>query len=89
MPGGQSCDQQKENNDVYGFFRARVEYLFEHMWHWSIIRNVFRVFGTYLHEYVRVLLHLQQFLSWCGLSLSAFSGCVSGALRGGGGLVKQ
>ena len=32
------------------------------MWHWGIVRNIWRGSGTELHEYVRVLLHLQQFL---------------------------
>ena len=37
-------------------------FLFARMWHWSIVRNIWRGSGTPLHEYVRVLLHLQQFL---------------------------
>ena len=36
--------------------------LFARMWHWGIVRNIWRGSGTELHEYVRVLLHLQQFL---------------------------
>ena len=32
------------------------------MWHWGIVKNIWRGSGTELHEYVRVLLHLQQFL---------------------------
>ena len=32
------------------------------MWHWGIVRNIWRVSDNEPHEYVRVLLHLQQFL---------------------------
>ena len=55
-------EQQKEYNDVHGFYRARIEHLFARMWHRGIVRNIWRGSGTELHEYVRVLLHLQQFL---------------------------
>ena len=56
-------ERQKECNDVHGFFRARIEHLFARMSrHWGILRNIWRGSGTELHEYVRVLLHLQQFL---------------------------
>ena len=55
-------ERQKEYNDVHGFYRARIEHLFARMWHWGIVRNIWRGSGTELHEYVRVLLHLQQFL---------------------------
>ena len=37
-----------------------LAHLFARMWHWGIVGNVWR--GSELHEYVRVLLHLQQFL---------------------------
>ena len=37
-------------------------HLFAHMWHWDIVRNIWRGSGTELHEYVHMLLHLQQFL---------------------------
>ena len=55
-------ERQKEYNDVHGLYRARIEHLFARMWHWGIVRNIWRGSGTELHEYVRVLLHLQQFL---------------------------
>ena len=55
-------ERQKEYNDVHGFYRARIEHLFARMWHRGIVRNIWRGSGTELHEYVRVLLHLQQFL---------------------------
>ena len=55
-------ERQKEYNDVHGFYRARIEHLFARMWYWGIVRNIWRGSGTELHEYVRVLLHLQQFL---------------------------
>ena len=55
-------ERQKEYNDVHGFYRARIEHLFARLCHWSIVRNIWRGSGTELHECVRVLLHLQQFL---------------------------
>ena len=54
-------ERQKEYSSVHGFYRARIEHLFARMWHWGIVRNVWRGPGSALHEYVRVLLHLQQF----------------------------
>ena len=47
-------ERQKEYTDVHGF-------LFACMWHWGIVRNIRRGSGTELHEYMHVLLHLQQF----------------------------
>ena len=55
-------ERQKEYNDHHGFYRAHVEHLFARMWHWGVVRNIWRGSGTELHEYVRILLHLQQFL---------------------------
>ena len=55
-------ERQKGYNDVHGFCRSRIEHLFARVWHWGIGRNIWRGSGTELHEYVRVLLHLQQFL---------------------------
>ena len=54
--------RQKEYNDVHGFYRARIEHLFARMWHWGIVKNIWRGSGPELHEYVRVLLYLRQFL---------------------------
>ena len=55
-------ERQQECNGVHGFYRARIEHLFARMWHWGIVRNTWRGSSTQLHEYVRALLHLQQFL---------------------------
>ena len=55
-------ERQKEYNDIHGFYRTHIEHLFARMWHWGIVRNIWRGSGTELHEYVRLLLHLQQFL---------------------------
>ena len=54
-------ERQKEYNDVHGFYRTQIEPLFARMWHWGIVRNIWRGFGTGLHECVHVPLHLQQF----------------------------
>ena len=35
-------ERQKEYNDVHGFYRARIEHLFARMWHWGIVRNIWR-----------------------------------------------
>ena len=52
----------RDSQSTLRFYRARIEHLFARMWHWGIVRNIWRGSGTELHEYVRVLLHLQQFL---------------------------
>ena len=49
------AERQKAYNDVH-------EHLFARLWHWGIVRNIWRGSVTELHEYVRVLLYLQQFL---------------------------
>ena len=43
-------------------FMVSIGHLFARMRQWGIVRNIWRGSGTELHEYVRVLLHLQQFL---------------------------
>ena len=65
-------ERQKEYNDVHGFYRACIEHLLALMWHWDIVRNMWRESAMELHGYVRVLLHLQQCLirglrdnEWC------------------------
>ena len=35
-------ERQKEYNDVHGFYRAHIEHLFARMWHWGIVRNIWR-----------------------------------------------
>ena len=35
-------ERQKEYNDVHGFYRARIEHMFARMWHWGIVRNIWR-----------------------------------------------
>ena len=50
-----------EYNDVHGFYRAHIEHLLAQVWHWGIVRNIWRGSSTELHEYVCVLLHLQYF----------------------------
>ena len=46
---------------MHGIYRAQIEHLFARMWHWGIVRNIWRGSGTELHEYVHMLLHLQSF----------------------------
>ena len=29
-------EQQKEYNDVHGFYRAHIEHLFARLWHWAM-----------------------------------------------------
>ena len=72
------CDPQKEYNDFHGFYRAHIEHLFAWTWHWGIIRNLWRGCGTDLHEYMHVLLPLQQFLSWGGLGWKGYAWASSG-----------
>ena len=58
---GKLCDRQQEYNDVHGWYRARVEHCFAHLWHWRVFRDVWTGGHTVLHETVRVLLHTTQF----------------------------
>ena len=48
-------ERQKDYNDVHGFYRARIEHLFARMWHWGIVRNIWRGSGTELRECVHTL----------------------------------
>ena len=41
--------------------RHVLGHLFARMWHWGIVRNIWRGSDAELHEYVHMLLHLQQF----------------------------
>ena len=35
-----SSDRQQSYNDVHGWYRARIEQLFCHLWHWVLVRNI-------------------------------------------------
>ena len=59
---GRLRPRQKESNDIHGSYGARIEHLFAHMWHYGIVKKMRSKSGTELHEYVRVLLHLQLLL---------------------------
>ena len=48
-------------NDVHGWYRARIEHLFGHLWHWGLVRNIWRGSPNELHQSVRILLHFTQF----------------------------
>ena len=38
-------ERQHEYNDVHGLYRARNEHLVARMWHWGIVRNMWRGLG--------------------------------------------
>ena len=47
-------------NDVHGWYRARIEQLFARLWHWGLVRNIWRGGPNELHQSVRILLHFTQ-----------------------------
>ena len=53
--------RQQCYNDVHGRYRARIEQLFARLWHWGLVRNIWRGGPNELHQAVRILLHFTQF----------------------------
>ena len=53
--------RQQGYNDVHGWYRARIEQLFARLWHWGLVRNIWRGGPNELHQSVRILLHFTQF----------------------------
>ena len=53
--------RQQCYNDVHGWYRARIEQLFARLWHWGLVRNIWRGRPNELHQSVRILLHFTQF----------------------------
>ena len=53
--------RQQCYNDVHGWYRARIEQLFARLWHWGLVRNIWRGSPNELHQSVRILLHFTQF----------------------------
>ena len=58
---GTLTSRQQCYNDVHGWYRARIEQLFARLWHWGLIRNIWRGGPNELHQSVRILLHFTQF----------------------------
>ena len=56
--------RQQSYYDVHGWYRAHIEHLFGQLWHWGLVRNMWRGGPTELHQSVRVLLHFTQFCIW-------------------------
>ena len=54
-------ERRKDYNNVY-MFRTPIERLFPSIWHWGSVSKMWRGSSTELQEYVRALLHLQEFL---------------------------
>ena len=48
-------------NGVHGWYRARIEQLFARLWHWGLVRNIWRGGPNELQQSVRILLHFTQF----------------------------
>ena len=42
--------RQQSYNDVHGWYRARIEQLFAHLWHWGLFRNIRRGGPNKLHQ---------------------------------------
>ena len=53
--------RQQCYNDVHGRYRAHIEQLFARLWHWGLVRNIWRGGPNELHQSVRILLHFAQF----------------------------
>ena len=53
--------RQQSYNDVHGWYRARIEQLFAWLWHWGLVRKMWRGSPNELHRSVRILLHFTQF----------------------------
>ena len=53
--------RQQCYSDVHGWYRARIEQLFARLWHWGLVRNIWRGVPNELHQSVRILLHFTQF----------------------------
>ena len=51
---------QQRYNDVHGWHRARIEQLFARLWHWGLVRNIWRGGPNELHQSVHILLHFSQ-----------------------------
>ena len=54
--------RQKTYNDVHGYYRARVEHLFAHLWSWRVVRDIWLGSHQDLHANTRILLHFSQFM---------------------------
>ena len=53
--------RQQSYNDVHGWYRAHIEQLFARLWHWGLVRNIWRGGPNELHQSIRILLHFMQF----------------------------
>ena len=53
--------RQQSYNDVHGWYPARIEQLFAHLWHWGLIRNIWLGGPNESHQSVRILLPFTQF----------------------------
>ena len=53
--------RQQGHNDVHGWYRLHIEQLFARLWHWGLVRNIWRGGPNELHHSVRILLHVTQF----------------------------
>ena len=47
--------RQKTYNDVHGYYRARVEHLFAHLWSWRVVRDIWLGSHQNLHANTRIL----------------------------------
>ena len=54
--------RHKTYNDVHGYYRARVEHLFAHLWSCRVVRDIWPGSHQDLHANTRILLHFSQFM---------------------------
>ena len=54
--------RQKTYNDVHGYYRARPEDLFAHLWCWRVVCDIWLGSHQDLHANTRILLHVSKFM---------------------------
>ena len=70
---GNLTDRQQQYNDVHSWYHARVEHIFAQLWQWKIVHNIWQGGERELHETMRILLHMEQFVNNSNTSLTAYS----------------
>ena len=56
--------QQQSYNDLHGWYRAHIEHLFGQLWHWGLVKNIWRGGSEELHQSLPALLHFDRFCIW-------------------------
>ena len=51
----------RQQSYMHGWYRAHIEQPFARLWHWGLVRNMWRGGPNELHQSVHILLHFTQF----------------------------